>query len=135
VISAIVTVLNEGESIRRLLDSLAAQTCRPDEVIIVDGGSRDNTVAVLEEYAQRLPLHIFVEPGANISEGRNRAIERAQGDILAITDAGVALEPDWLEHPSPAGKFIASSGWRLLSGRRADRFRGGDGRNGAAVGR
>jgi glycosyltransferase involved in cell wall biosynthesis len=97
VISAIVTVLNEGESIRRLLDSLAAQTCRPDEVIIVDGGSRDNTVAVLEEYAQRLPLHIFVEPGANISEGRNRAIERAQGDILAITDAGVALEPDWLE--------------------------------------
>jgi glycosyltransferase involved in cell wall biosynthesis len=97
VISVIVTVLNEGESIRLLMDSLAAQTRKPDEVVIVDGGSRDNTVAVLEKYAQSLPLRIFVEAAANISEGRNRAIERAQGDVIAITDAGVVLEANWLE--------------------------------------
>jgi glycosyltransferase involved in cell wall biosynthesis len=97
VISVIATVLNEGESIRRLMDSLAAQTRRPDEVVIVDGGSRDNTAAILHEYADRLPLRVLVEPGANISAGRNCAIDAAQGDIIAVTDAGVTLEHNWLE--------------------------------------
>lgn len=97
-ISVIATVLNEGESLRPLLDSLAAQTRQPDEVIITDGGSTDHTVAILREYAERLPLHILSEPGANISAGRNRAIAAAQGDIIAVTDAGVVLAPDWLEH-------------------------------------
>jgi glycosyltransferase involved in cell wall biosynthesis len=96
VIGVIMTVLNEGDSIRRLMDSLAAQTLRPDEVVIVDGGSRDNTVAILNSYADRLPLRVLVEPGANISAGRNRAIAACRADIIAATDAGVVLEPDWL---------------------------------------
>ena len=95
-VSVICTVLNEGEAIRRLLDSLVAQTRHPDEVVIVDGGSRDNTVVVIESYADRLPLRVLVEPGANISRGRNRAIQAATGDVIASTDAGVWLEPGWL---------------------------------------
>ena len=94
-IALIVTVLNEGESIRPLMDSMVAQTLPPDEVVIVDGGSRDNTVAILRGYEPALPLRMLVEPGANISEGRNRAIAAAQGDIIAVTDAGVRREPDW----------------------------------------
>jgi len=97
VISVIVTVLNEGESIRRLLDSLVEQSLQPDEVVVVDGGSRDQTVAILNEYASRLPLRVLVEPGANISRGRNVAITAARGDIIAITDAGVTLDREWLE--------------------------------------
>lgn len=96
-ISLIATVLNEGVSITRLMDSLVAQTRPPDEVMIVDGGSRDHTVAVIERYADRLPLRIIVEPGCNISQGRNLAIAAATGDLIAVTDAGVTLEPDWLE--------------------------------------
>jgi glycosyltransferase involved in cell wall biosynthesis len=96
-VSVICTVLNEGESIRRLMDSLCAQTRRPDEVVIVDGGSADSTVAILQEHAGRLPLHVLVEPGANISRGRNVAIEAATGDVIASVDAGVWLEPQWLE--------------------------------------
>ncbi len=96
-ITVISTVLNEGESIRPLLDSLCAQTRPPDEVIFVDGGSRDHTVAVLREYADRLPLRVLVEPGCNISAGRNRAIAAAGGEIIAVTDAGVTLASDWLE--------------------------------------
>lgn len=95
-ITAIATVLNEGENLRRLMDSLVAQTCPPDEVVIVDGGSRDNTVAILQSYAHQLPLRVLVEPGCNISAGRNRAIAAAQGEIIAATDAGVRLDPDWL---------------------------------------
>jgi glycosyltransferase involved in cell wall biosynthesis len=97
-ITVIATVLNEGESMNRLLQSLVAQTHRPDEVVLVDGGSRDDTVAIIQRYADRLPVRVLVEPGCNISAGRNRAIAAAQGDIIAVTDAGVALAPDWLQH-------------------------------------
>jgi glycosyltransferase involved in cell wall biosynthesis len=96
VISLILTVLNEGESIRPLLDSIAAQTRPPDEIVIVDGGSRDATVEVLRSYAARLPLRVIEQPGANISQGRNHAIAAAQGDVIAVTDAGVVLAPGWL---------------------------------------
>ena len=96
-ITLIATVLNEGESICRLLDSLVAQTRQPDEIVIVDGGSIDSTVAILNEYADRLPLRVLVELGVGISTGRNRAIAAAKGVIIAVTDAGVILTPDWLE--------------------------------------
>lgn len=96
-IALIVTVLNEGDSIHHLMESILAQTRQPDELVIVDGGSADNTVAVIQSYADRLPLRVVVEPGCNISQGRNRAIAEARGDIIAITDAGVRLEADWLE--------------------------------------
>lgn len=97
-VSVIITVLNEGPAIHRLLDSLAAQTRAPDEVVVVDGGSSDNTVAILEAYAQEghLPLRVLVERGANISRGRNVAIRAALGDVIASTDAGVRLSPEWL---------------------------------------
>lgn len=96
-ITVIATVLNEGESLRRLLDSLLTQTRFPDEIIFVDGGSTDNTRAVLREYDDRLPLRVLVVPGCNISEGRNRAIGAASNPIIAATDAGVVLARDWLE--------------------------------------
>ena len=96
-VTVISTVLNEGEAVRRLMDSLLAQTRQPDEIVIVDGGSRDSTVAVLQEYAGRLPLRIMVEPGANISRGRNMAIEAATSDVIASVDAGVWLEPQCLD--------------------------------------
>jgi glycosyltransferase involved in cell wall biosynthesis len=98
-VSVIVTVKNEGQAIRRLLDSLVAQTRLPDEVVIVDGGSTDNTVEIIQRYAEdgRLPLRLLVRPGANISAGRNAAINAAQGEIIASTDAGVRLSPRWLE--------------------------------------
>jgi glycosyltransferase involved in cell wall biosynthesis len=95
-VTVISTVLNEGEAVRRLMDSLVAQTRPPDEIIIVDGGSTDNTVAILRGYENCLPLRVLVAPGANISRGRNAAIQAAAGDVLASVDAGVWLEPDWL---------------------------------------
>ena len=98
-ISVIATVYNEGNNLCKLLDSLIAQTRRPDEVVIADGGSTDNTLAILAEYEEtgKLPLKVIPAPGSNISEGRNVAIRAAAGPIIAATDAGVRLDPQWLE--------------------------------------
>jgi len=92
-------VLNERDSLPTLLASLSAQTRLPDEVIIVDGGSTDGTLTYLREEARvgRLPLVVLSVPGANISTGRNCAIATAKGDVIAATDAGVRLGPDWLQ--------------------------------------
>jgi glycosyltransferase involved in cell wall biosynthesis len=93
-------VRNESGSIERLLESLSHQTRTPDEVIIVDGGSTDDTLVKLQAWqsSDRLPLRVLIEPGANISQGRNAAISVATGTVIASTDAGVSLEPTWLSN-------------------------------------
>jgi len=104
-VSVISTVLNEGKAIRHLLDSLAAQSRLPDEIVIVDGGSSDGTRSAIEAAADCMPMRsdgsvvpirMIVEPGANISRGRNVAVAAAVGDVIASTDAGVRLSPEWL---------------------------------------
>jgi glycosyltransferase involved in cell wall biosynthesis len=99
-VSLVATVLNESASISRLLRSLAEQSRPPEEVVIVDGGSQDGTQAALAVFAETapFPIRILIRPGANIAQGRNVAIASASGPIIAVTDAGVRLEPDWLEH-------------------------------------
>jgi len=107
-ISVIVTVKNEGESIHRLLDSLAAQTRAPDEVVVCDGGSNDGTLDVLRAET-RLPLTVIVRPGANISQGRNAAIAEATGEVIACTDAGVVLAPEWLQELEKTFEVLRST--------------------------
>ncbi len=97
IVSLIFTVKNEAASLPRLLDSIAAQTRTPDEIVVVDGGSTDATLDILRAASARMPLRIEVAPGANISRGRNLAIRAARGEIICATDAGVWLEPTWVE--------------------------------------
>jgi glycosyltransferase involved in cell wall biosynthesis len=96
-VALVVTVLNERDSIDRLLASIEAQTRPPDELVVVDGGSEDGTLARLESWQRRLPLQLLVAAGASIAEGRNVGIATSSSPLIAVTDAGVRLEPDWLE--------------------------------------
>ncbi len=96
-VSLIVTIKNEAKSLPRLLDSMAAQTRAPDEIVIVDGGSTDETLQILQAYRARLRLTLIAQPGANISQGRNIAIRAATGDIICATDAGTRLDEHWVE--------------------------------------
>lgn len=115
-VSVICTVLNEGQAIQKLLDSLTQQIHPPDEVIFVDGGSSDETVLLLKQYAGvcHFPVRVIVKPGANISQGRNIAIAAAAGPLIASTDAGVRLDPEWLaELVKP---FQANPAMQVVSG-------------------
>ncbi|MDQ3810700.1 MAG: glycosyltransferase [Chloroflexota bacterium] len=92
----IATVLNESGSLDALLESVAAQTRRPDEIVIVDAGSTDGTFQRLQAWQERLPLRLLAAPAVSIARGRNLAIQATSAEIVAATDAGVRLEPDWL---------------------------------------
>jgi glycosyltransferase involved in cell wall biosynthesis len=124
-LTLISTVLNEARSLPTLLDSIAAQTRQPDEVVICDGGSTDGTLELLRN-EKRFPLRVIERPGASISQGRNAAIEAAAGEVIASVDAGVRLDPQWLEKlieplattpsqasPASQGRSTVSAGFFL----------------------
>ncbi len=101
-ISLLLTVKDEATNIEALLLSILQQSRRPDEIIIVDGGSTDDTLTILQNFAKQtaheavLTMHILEAPDSNISQGRNLAASVALGEILIITDAGLRLPVGWL---------------------------------------
>src|SRR5690606_31970710 len=98
-ISLIITIYNESNTIQQLLDSIENQSRLPDEIVIVDAGSTDQTVEILEAFkdSTKIPVVIEVHKKSNRSQGRNLAIERAKHSIIAVTDAGNILGSHWLE--------------------------------------
>ena len=97
-ISFITTVYNEERTIGLLLESLLTQSELPEEVIIVDAKSTDNTVQVLETFIakfKKTKFHILSKKG-NRSVGRNYAIKNATGDVIVASDAGCILDKKWL---------------------------------------
>jgi len=92
----ILTVLNEAGTIDRLLEYVAAQSSEPDGIVGGEGGSSDGSGGALRRWERRLPLRVLEAPGATIARGRNLAIRASSAELIAVTDAGVRLEPDWL---------------------------------------
>lgn len=103
-ISLVITVLNEARTIEALCQAIAAQTILPKEMIVVDGGSQDDTVALLQNCSLRWPeLHLkVVTKKGNRSIGRNYGISLAKSAWIAITDAGCEPTPTWLAELSAA---------------------------------
>lgn len=93
-LSIIIPAYNEEHYLRSCLDSIAAQTHQPDEVIVVNNNSTDTTAAVAAEYN-------FVTVVAESRQGRGYA--RTKGfnttncDIIGRIDADSVLAPDWCE--------------------------------------
>ncbi len=98
-VSVVMTVFNEASNMEAVLGSLLGQSRPPDEIVVVDGGSTDSTVAILERMSRHEPrLRFILKPGANISQGRNAAIEATRHELIAVTDAGTRLPTDWLQN-------------------------------------
>jgi glycosyltransferase involved in cell wall biosynthesis len=97
-VSLVVPVRNEAQSLGALLDSIGRQTYAPAEVIIVDGGSSDDTVRVAQSLcATHKNLRLVETAQATPGRGRNIGIAAARHEWIALTDAGIRLEPTWLE--------------------------------------
>lgn len=100
-ISFVTTVLNEEKAIDEFLGSLSKQTRKPNEIIIVDGGSGDRTVASIKYYVLGMKykgqFKIITKPG-NRSVGRNEGIRQATGDIIVCSDAGCIIGKNWVKN-------------------------------------
>lgn len=95
-VSFVATFLNEENSIEEFIDSLLAQTKIPDEIILIDGGSTDQSVAKLKRKKKLKNIQILNQKG-NRSVGRNFGIKRAKYDYILVLDVGCLLKKDWVE--------------------------------------
>ncbi|MEP6900467.1 MAG: glycosyltransferase [Actinomycetota bacterium] len=98
-ISLVIPMKNESDSLAQLIESIEAQTFQPAEIVLVDGGSTDNTIKIAERFgAENSKIKLIKAEEASPGKGRNIGIEAALGDWIALTDAGIKLEKDWLEN-------------------------------------
>lgn len=95
IVSAIVPTYNRAETLARALESIFSQTRPPDEVLVVDDASTDETAAT----AARFPgaTLIRLEQNSGAAAARNAGIRRARGDWLAFLDSDDVWAPDKLE--------------------------------------
>ena len=95
----IATVYQEGPGIRRWLEALAAQTATPEECIVVDGESTDDTVLQITSFPwpADFPKPQVIVARCNIAAGRNIAIRHTAQPVIISSDAGSLPEPVWFE--------------------------------------
>lgn len=113
--SVVTTVLNEAAGLQDLLGQLRPLLRTGDEIVVVDGGSRDGTLEAAQEVAATDPrVTVVSAPGAGISEGRNIGVRTARHDWIACTDVGCAPSSTWLAAFRAAVKAHPEAG--LLTG-------------------
>jgi glycosyltransferase involved in cell wall biosynthesis len=86
-VSIITPVLNRVETMGACLASIARQTYRPIEHIVVDGGSTDGTLDLLREFRAPYPFHWVSEPDNGMYEAINKGIAISHGDVLAYLNS------------------------------------------------
>ena len=97
-ISLVIPTYNGEKYLREQLDSIYRQTLVPDEVIAVDDRSKDGTVDILKEYADRYGLKYFVNE-QNLGYNKNfaKGISLASGDYICLCDQDDVWMPEKVE--------------------------------------
>ena len=99
-VSIVTITYNAARTLQRTLDSVACQTYKDIEHLIIDGASKDATVAIAERYkaASRHEVVIQSEPDKGLYDAMNKGLQKATGDYLVFLNAGDTLyAPDTIE--------------------------------------
>ena len=102
-VSVILPVFNGEAYIQAAIESVFAQTFQDFELIVVDDGSTDATLAILECYGDR--LEIIRQQNAGHASARNAAARKANGDWIAMIDADDVWHPEKLQQQLAAATF------------------------------
>lgn len=96
-ISVVIPVLDDRAGLALTLAALAEQRRLPDEVIVVDGGSRDGSDVLARQWDDaRLAVRVLSAPGSNVGAARNAGVRAARHSWVACTDAACIPVPGWL---------------------------------------
>ncbi len=98
-VSVVVPILNAERTLPHCMKALAQLDPAPLEIVLVDNGSTDGTMGLLEGFAsshERCPMRILREPRKGAAAARNAGFRTARSDVVAFTDSDCAPEPAWL---------------------------------------
>ena len=98
-ISVIIPAYNAVRTIRRCILSVLDQTYTEWEMIIVDDGSKDDTLDICQSYDDSR-IRVLHKENGGVSSARNHGLKFAQGDYIAFIDSDDFIEADYLEHLS-----------------------------------
>ena len=108
VASIIIPVYNAENTLPKCLDSLANQTINNYEVICIDGGSSDNSLEILNNYAKILPIRIIKQENGESGISLELGIDLARGEYLFLVNANDYVKPEFLETICTVGKEQAA---------------------------
>ncbi len=98
-ISVIIAIYNPGKHLRCCLDSIVEQTYKNLEIILVDDGSTDDSLAVCKEYAEKdSRIVVHHKENSGVSATRNAGIRLAHGEYFSFIDSDDYLEKDAYEY-------------------------------------
>lgn len=95
-ISVIIPLYNKENSIKSTIESVLAQTYTDFEIVVVDDGSTDNSVSVVQEFSDRR-VRIINKVNGGVSSARNEGILAAKGEYIAFLDGDDLWHPLYLE--------------------------------------
>src|SRR5215468_8265303 len=98
-LSVLICAYNEQDWIGKTLTSLLQQRRQPDEVIVVNNASTDNTEAVIKQFMAdhpATPIKIVFQPRKGLHHAREAGWRAATSDIIVITDADILFPEYWL---------------------------------------
>lgn len=96
-VSIIVPVYNSQKTIERCLTSILKQTYRNLEVIVVDDGSTDNSVQIINQYKVDGRIHLISKKNGGASSARNTGLSLAKGDFIQFVDSDDYLSSNMTE--------------------------------------
>lgn len=91
-LSIIIPLYNKQDYILKTIDSVLSQECNDYEIVIVDDGSTDNSVNVVEHVLDQR-IHLFHKENGGPSSARNFGVDKARGEWVIFLDADDVLEP------------------------------------------
>lgn len=94
-ISVLIPTYNSAATIQLTLDSVLRQSVLPHEILVLDDGSTDNTVSLLNSYKTRVT--VFQEKHIGAASARNTLCEQASGDLIAFLDSDDIWHPSYLD--------------------------------------